>query len=123
MHDLKVFFWIAASVVDAAALNHNGIKILFLVLSTFFIKRNPVFTYCPTSLPKNPLDCPPISDSWDFDDFILAYELFTKVLRSLETFALVKNNLCGKLVSPLELLITFNLKLLQYPFLFLISIY
>ena len=40
----KIFLWIAASVVDAAAVNPNGIKALLAKgLSTFPIKSNPVF--------------------------------------------------------------------------------
>ena len=41
-------------------------------------------------------------------NFILADELFAKVLRSLETRVLVNNNLCGKLVSPFESPTTFD---------------
>ena len=41
-------------------------------------------------------------------DFILADESFAKALRSLETCVSVNNNLCGKLVSPLESPITFD---------------
>ena len=41
-----------------------------------------------------------------FDSFILAEELFAKVLRSLETCVFVNNNLCGKLFSSLESSIT-----------------
>ena len=43
-----------------------------------------------------------------FDNFILADEPFVKALRSLETYALLYNNLHGKLVSLLELPITFD---------------
>ena len=40
----KILLWIAASVVDAAAVNPNGIKTLLAKgLSTFPIKSNPVF--------------------------------------------------------------------------------
>ena len=49
-----------------------------------------------------------IWDSWIFDHFILADELFVKLLRILETCVSVNDNLCGKLVSPLESPITFN---------------
>ena len=41
-------------------------------------------------------------------NFILADELFAKVLRSLETRVLVNNNLCIKLVSPFESRTTFD---------------
>ena len=43
-----------------------------------------------------------------YDNFILADDLFAKALRSLETCLLVDNNLCGKLISSLESLITFE---------------
>ena len=47
-----------ASVPDAAAVNHNGIKMLLAnALSTFSFKDNPVFRNGPKSLPKNPHDC------------------------------------------------------------------
>ena len=57
---------------------------------------------------------------------MLAGALFAKALRSLETCVLVNNNLCGKLYSSLELRITHDeifIKLTQYHFLLLISIY
>ena len=57
---------------------------------------------------------------------MLAGELFAKALQSLETCVLVNNNLCGKLHSSLELRITLDeifIKLRQYHFLLLISIY
>ena len=43
-----------------------------------------------------------------FDNFILAEKPFVKALRSLETYALLCNNLHGKLVTLLELPITFD---------------
>ena len=53
------FFWIAASVADAAAVDPNGIKMLLAHgLSTFFIKGNPVLSNGPKSVPKNPQNCP-----------------------------------------------------------------
>ena len=55
----------------------------------------------PKSLSKNPPDCP-ILWNWVFDNFILADEPFAKAFQSLETFVLVKNDLCGKLLSSLE---------------------
>ena len=100
--DPKSFFWIAASVADAAAVNPNGIKsLLASVFSTFFIKWKSVFSNGLWNLPKNSPDCS-ILCNWVFVDFILANELFPKVLRSLETRVLVSDNLCGKLVSPFE---------------------
>ena len=45
------FLWIAAAVVDTAAINPNGIKTLLdNGLSTFSNKGNPVFSNCPRSL-------------------------------------------------------------------------
>ena len=75
----------------------------------FFIKGKPVFSNGPKSLPKNPLDCPILSNRV-FDNFILTDELFPKALQSLKTCILVSNNLCGKLYSLLELPITFDKK-------------
>ena len=45
-----------------------------------------------------------------FGNFIFADKLFAKALRSLKTCVLVNNNICGKLVSSLELPITFEEK-------------
>ena len=39
---------------------------------------------------------------------MLADELFTKILKSLETCVLINNNLRGKFISSLELPITFD---------------
>ena len=70
-------------------------------LSTFIIIRKLVFSNYSRSLPRNLPNCT-ILDRWVFDNFILADELFRKVLRSLQTCVLVNNNLCRKLVSSLE---------------------
>ena len=43
-----------------------------------------------------------------FDNFILAEELFAKILRSFETCVLDNNNLCGKLFSSLESPVPFD---------------
>ena len=43
-----------------------------------------------------------------FENFILVDEAFAKALKILETCASVNNSLCGKLVSSLESLITFD---------------
>ena len=53
-----------------------------------------------------------------FDNFILAEDLFSKSLRSLETFIVVDNNLWVKLFSSLELPKTFNesFKVTSVPF-------
>ena len=84
-------------------------------LSTF-IKGKPVFSNDPRSLPRTPSDCT-ILDSWVFDNFILADELFTKALWALET-CLSVNNLCQILVSSLEPPITFDerFKVTSVPF-------
>ena len=90
------------------AVNSNGIKTLLTsVFSTFFVKGKSVFSNGLWNLPKNSRDCP-ILCNWVLDNFILADELFAKVLRSLETSVLVNNNLCGKLVSPIESSTTFD---------------
>ena len=68
--DWNIFFWIAASVADAAAVNCNGIKtILANYLRTFPTKGNLVFSNCPKSLPKYRLDFP-ILCNWVFGNFI-----------------------------------------------------
>ena len=55
--DLNIFILVAAYVTDAAAVDPNGIKTpLANGLSIFPAKGNPVFSNCPESLPKNPLD-------------------------------------------------------------------
>ena len=55
----------------------------------------------------NSPDCT-ILDNLVFENFILADEPFAKALRNFETCVSVNNNLCRKLVSPLELPIKFN---------------
>ena len=77
--DPKILSGIPACVADAVALNHNGIKTLLSNgLSTFPIKRNPVFSNGPKSLPKNLPDCS-ILCNCVFDNFTLAEELFAKL--------------------------------------------
>ena len=71
-------------------------------LSTSFIEGKPVFSNGPGSLLRNTSKCT-ILNGWVFNNFIWADELFAKALWSLETFVLVNNNLCRKLVSSLEL--------------------
>ena len=78
----------------------NGIR-------PFFIKDTTVYSNGQRSLPRNPVGCTILS-SWVFDKFILLDELFAKYLRSFETCVLVNNNLYEKLVSLLELQITFD---------------
>ena len=73
-------------------------------VSTFFIKGKPAFSNGTKSLSRTPPDFT-ILCNWFFyaiDNFILVDELFAKNLLSLETCALVNNNLCGKFVSSLD---------------------
>ena len=68
--------WIAASVVDPAAVNPNSIDTLLAnSLSPFPIKDNPVFDNGAKSLTRNTPDGPILCD-WVFDTFILAHEPF-----------------------------------------------
>ena len=103
---------LAVSVVNAAAVNRNGIK-TFLVngLSIFFYKGNPVFSNVPKSLSRNPPDWP-ILCNWVFDNFISAKELSAKALQTFETC------LCRKLFSALESSTNFDkiLKVTSVPF-------
>ena len=56
--------------------------------------------------------------NWVFDNVILADELFTKALPSLKTGLLVNNDLHEKLISSLDLPITFDkrFKVTSVPF-------
>ena len=55
---LRFFLCIPASAADAAAVSANGIKTLLANgLIAFFINGNPVFSYGPRSLSRNPPDC------------------------------------------------------------------
>ena len=57
MPDRKIFFWIAASVADAAVVNPNGTETLLTNgFSALFIKGKPDFSNGPKSLPKNSPD-------------------------------------------------------------------
>ena len=82
-------------------------------LNIFFIKGKAVFSNAPKILLKNLPDCT-ILCNWVFNNFVLAEELFAKVLQSLENCALVNNNLCEKLFSPLESLPAFDEILQNY---------
>ena len=55
--DPNIFLWIAGSVADAAAVNPSDIKTLFAI-STFPIKRKPVFSNGSKRLSENLTDCP-----------------------------------------------------------------
>ena len=97
--DSKILFWKVASIADTAAVNPNGIETLLAnFLSTFFSKREPVYSNGSKIILENSPDCP-ILCNWVFDNFILADDPFAKALRSLETCVLANNNLCGKLSS------------------------
>ena len=63
-------------------------KLLTGGLSTFFIKRGPVFSNDHKNLPKIPLDCPILCNR-SFDSFTLDVKSFAKTLRSLKTCVLV----------------------------------
>ena len=76
-------------------------------LITLVTKYKPVFGKSPITIPRNPLNYT-ILDSYVFKSFILADEPFVKALRVLATCALIKNNLCGTLVSSLDSLVTFD---------------
>ena len=84
--DAKIFFWIAASVADAATINPTGIiTLLANGLSTLFIKGKPVFSNGPKSLPRNYPDCP-ILDSSVSDNFLSGDKLFAKAIGNLEVY-------------------------------------
>ena len=119
------FLCIPASAAAAAAVNPNGTKTLLANgLITIFINGKPLFSNGQRSLPRNPPDCA-ILDNWVVDSLILAHKLYENSLRRFATCLWANNDLCGKLVSSLELSIIFddNLKLLQSHFLLVILIY
>ena len=84
--DPNIFIWITASVGGAAPVNPNGIKTLLANGLVHFLLK--VGQFLVTVL--------------KFYLKILLIVLFAKALRSLETCALVINNLWGKIFSPLE---------------------
>ena len=97
----KIFYWIAASVADAAAINPKDTRTLLASgLIAFPIKGKPVFVKCQRSLPQNPTNCT-ILDNQVFENFILADEPFAKPLQIFETCVLVNKISCGKLVLSL----------------------
>ena len=86
------FFWIPASVSDAAAVNPNGIKTLLANgLITFFIVGNPVFNNGPRSLPRNHPDLI-ILDISALLSFIPVGILFSIAFLSLVVCLIVSNN-------------------------------
>ena len=115
--DAEFFLWIAASVADASAVNPNGIKTLSAnSLSTYSIKGDPGFSNGPKSLPRNPPDCPILSN-WIFNNFISADEPFAKALWSFKNCVLVNSNYDEN--YSLESAITYDeiLKVTSVPFL------
>ena len=96
------------SAADAAAVNPSGIKALLVNgLSTFFINGKSTFANVPRSLPRNHPDYT-ILEIRVFGSFILADELFAKVLGSVEACLAVSNDLWEKSVSSLDLPIVFH---------------
>ena len=59
------------------------------------MKGKPVLSNGPRGLPKNTPDCL-VLYNLVLHNFPLADESFAKALPSLETYALVDNNLCAK---------------------------
>ena len=106
--DLNIFLWIAASVADGYPVNPNCFKTLLANgLSSCPNKCYPVFSNGPKSLPNNRPDCPILCNSV-FHNFLLADELFSKALRSLESCVFCSNSLCRKLLWWLESPRTFH---------------
>ena len=76
---MNFFFWIAASVADAAEVNPNGIETLLVKgLSIFFIEGNRILSNGARNSPRNPPDCT-ILGSCVFDNLILANDFFSEV--------------------------------------------
>ena len=71
---------ILASVTNSAVVNPNDIK-------TLFINGNPAFNV-PIGLPRNAPDSTTF-DSWVFDNFTLADELFARALQALKLACLL----------------------------------
>lgn len=67
-------------------------------MSIFFDSSKPNYINSPRSLPRNPMNCAML-DIWVLDNLILANQLFTKDLQSLENCLSVNSKLCEKLVS------------------------
>ena len=62
----------------------------------FFIYGEPTFTNDQGSLPKNLSDCI-MARIYDFDNFILVDEVFSKTLQRLGACILINISLSGKL--------------------------
>ena len=68
-----VFFWIAESVADATAVNHNGVETLLVNgLVTCLVKGKPILSNGPKSQPRNQY-----YSKWGYqDNFKAAYFFF-----------------------------------------------
>ena len=78
MPDPNIFFWIAATVADAAIVHPNGIRTLLANgVSLFFINGKSTFINGPRSIPGNSPNCTML-DKRVFDNFSLAYESIKK---------------------------------------------
>ena len=83
------------------------VLILVLMITLFLMLLFLLETLLVVYLQIIPPDCI-ILDNCTLENFILADEPFAKALRIFETCVLFSNNLCGKLVSSLELPIKFD---------------
>ena len=92
-----MFFWVALSVPDTAAVNPKRTKTLFTNgLNTLPIKDKPVFINYPRSLPKNS------SNSTILTFFKISCCLLNHLQKLYKSLKLVYwlMTVCGKLVSP-----------------------
>ena len=84
---------ITESVAGASAVHPNGMKrLLANVLRAFFIKGKPCLSNGLISPQNSPADT--ILGSWDFDNSILADQLFAKTLQSFGKCLVVNSKLC-----------------------------
>ena len=77
--------------------------------------RDYVFSNYPKSLPKNLPDCP-ILYNWAFDNLFISWWSICASFTKPRNFVLVNDNLWGKLISSLELPITFDEIFTSVPF-------
>ena len=121
--DPNIFSWIAASVVDATAVNPNGIKTLladglrlFPILKTIHFLVKVLKVYLKILLIEM------FYAIEFFDNFILADEPFAKALQSFE---IVNNSLCRIFFLSFDSPTAFNevFKVTSVPFLCEILIY
>ena len=110
----KFFLWISASAGDVIDVNRNNMFLAsgsacFIIFSGQANLLNKALRY-----PLNYI----ILDIWIFDEFLLTNELVSKSLWRIATSLLVSNNVCGQLVSWLELPIIFdrNLEVISISF-------